>query len=135
MAYTFTDGATTNTDGVFSMLSAGIYTVTISEQTNPMCASTCSIEITEPAVLTCTTALVSDVSCNGLADGSATVTAAGGTVAYSYAWDNGETTATASTLDAGMHTVTVTDANACSIICDVLTVSYTHLTLPTIYSV
>ena len=63
--------------------------------------------------------MVSDVSCNGLSDGGATVTATGGTIAYIYAWGNGETTATAFMLTAGMHTVTVTDANACTTTCDV----------------
>ena len=55
-----------------------------------------------------------------MSDGSAAVTVVGGTLPYLYAWDNGETTATASLLDAGTHTVTVTDANGCTTICDIL---------------
>jgi len=54
----------------------------------------------------------SDVSCNGETDGSATVTASGGTENYSYAWDNGEQSATANMLSPGMHTVTVSDGVA-----------------------
>ena len=119
MAYNFTDGVTTNTDGVFTMLTAGNYTVTISEQDNPMCASTCMVEITEPEVLTCVATLDNNVSCNSFADGSATVTATGGTLTYSYEWDNGETTVTATMLVAGTHIVTVTDGNGCAATCDV----------------
>ena len=100
MDYSFTDGVTTNTDGVFSNLVAGNYVVTVSEQANPMCTSTCSIDLAEPAILTCSTTLISDVSCNGLSDGSASVTVVGGTTAYTFAWDNGETTATATMLNA-----------------------------------
>ena len=107
-AYTFTDGLTNNTDGIFSNVLAGTYTITISEQNNPMCTSFCTVEITEPAELVCSTSLVTDVSCNGLSDGSATVTVVGGTLPYLYAWDNGETTATASLLNAGTHTVVIT---------------------------
>ena len=46
--------------------------------------------------------------------------AAGGTAPYVYAWDNGETAPTAILLNAGTHTVTVTDANGCVTTCTVL---------------
>ena len=118
--YNFSDGLTTNTDGVFTMISAGNYTVTISEQSNPMCASTCTVVITEPEVLSCSVVLVNNVSCNGFSDGSATVSATGGTLPISYLWPNGETTTTATMLAAGTHTVTVTDANGCTTTCDII---------------
>ena len=118
--YNFSDGLTTNTDGVFTMISAGNYTVTISEQSNPMCASTCTVVITEPEVLSCSVVLVNNVSCNGFSDGSATVSATGGTLPISYLWPNGETTTTATMLAAGTHTITVTDANGCTTTCDII---------------
>ncbi len=49
------------------------------------------------------------VSCPGGSDGSATVTATGGTTPYTYLWSNGGTTATISSLSVGTYTVTVTD--------------------------
>jgi hypothetical protein len=52
-----------------------------------------------------------NVSCNGSTNGSASVTATGGCLPYSFAWSNGQTTATATGLGAGVHTVTVTDVN------------------------
>lgn len=53
------------------------------------------------------------VSCNGLSNGSATVTASGGAAPYSYSWNTSpvQTTATASNLAAGSYTVTIRDAN------------------------
>ena len=39
---------------------------------------------------------------------------AGGGTSYTYLWDNGQTTQTATGLSTGTHTVTVTDANGCS---------------------
>ena len=43
----------------------------------------------------------------------------GGTAPYTYLWDNGETDQTAVSLDAGLHTVTVTDANQCTTECEI----------------
>jgi hypothetical protein len=57
------------------------------------------------------TAFISDVSnptCNGGNNGSATVEASGGNPPYAYVWNNGQTTQTAVNLAAGTYTVTVT---------------------------
>ena len=40
-------------------------------------------------------------------------TTTGGTGPYTYAWDNGDTTATADSLASGTYTVTITDSNSC----------------------
>ncbi len=53
-------------------------------------------------------------SCHGQANGSATVTAGGGTAPFSYTWSNGATTATVTGLASGIYTVTVADAGGCS---------------------
>ncbi len=51
-------------------------------------------------------------------NGTAGVTAAGGTPGYIYLWSdlNAQTTSLATGLDAGTYTVTVTDANGCSVV-------------------
>ena len=49
------------------------------------------------------------------ANASASVVVSGGTTPYTYAWDNGETGTTANDLVAGLHTLTITDANGCSL--------------------
>ncbi len=113
--YLWSDGQTTATA---SNLVAGTYTVLVTDNNNcsfDMNASN-SIVITEPVVLDASTISVSttNVSCNGLSDGSATVTVTGGTASYTYLWSDGQTTATASNLVAGTYTVLVTDANNCS---------------------
>jgi hypothetical protein len=55
-----------------------------------------------------------NVSCNDGSDGSATVSVSGGTAPYTYSWSpSGATTATATGLNPGYNTVTVTDANLC----------------------
>jgi PKD repeat protein len=56
------------------------------------------------------------------ADGTAMVTATGGTGSYEYLWNNGSTTLGISDLIGGTYCVTVTDANTC-IASDCITVS------------
>ncbi len=59
----------------------------------------------------------------GAADGTAMVTATGGTSSYEYLWNNGATTSAISGLVGGSYCVTVTDANSCFISnCIVVTV-------------
>lgn len=93
-------------------LSAGNYSVIITDANN--CSYTKSLTITEPAALTAT-ALVSNTSCN-LSNGSATVTAIGGTGVYNYLWQpSGGNSSTVAGLGTGNYNVTVTDANNCSV--------------------
>ncbi|MEI7727773.1 MAG: T9SS type A sorting domain-containing protein, partial [Bacteroidota bacterium] len=73
--------------------------------------------------------VVSNVSCHGSKDGSVTVTVAGGTTPYSYAWSNLLTTQTITGLGAGTYTVTVTDANTCSGTSSVTVTEPTELTI------
>ena len=69
-----------------------------------------------------------DVVCPGIA-GSASIIPQGGTAPYSYLWSNGDTTATTTGLPAGLHTVTLTDANGCTLTDSVEIGSSGHLTL------
>src|SRR5690606_9507667 len=95
-----------------SNLSAGVYTLTVTDALNDTVTDTYTI--TEPAVLSGTIGSVTNVNCNGASDGSGTVTAAGGTAPYTYMWSNGMTTATANNLTAGNYSVTITDDNGCT---------------------
>ncbi|WP_460474348.1 hypothetical protein, partial [Emticicia fontis] len=45
----------------------------------------------------------------------ASITVSGGTPGYTYQWSNGGTTAEITGIGAGTYTVTVTDANKCTI--------------------
>jgi gliding motility-associated-like protein len=93
-------------------LSAGNYSVTVTDANN--CSAENSIEITEPDVLTISTSLIGNALCNGDANGSASTSAEGGTIPYSYTWSSGATGELAENLSAGNYSVTVTDANNCS---------------------
>ncbi|MBI5538824.1 MAG: T9SS type A sorting domain-containing protein [Bacteroidia bacterium] len=70
-----------------------------------------AITINGFAQLNATISSQTNVLCHGLCNGSATVTATGGTAPYTYNWSNvpANTTQTATNLCAGIYTVTVTD--------------------------
>lgn len=92
-------------------LAAGTYTVTI--QDINLCTASAPVSIANisgpVATLTAT-----DVSCNGSNDGTATITTTGGALPFTYLWNNGQTTPTATNLSIGIYSVVATDANNCS---------------------
>lgn len=91
-------------------LFAGCYQVTATDGNG--CTDTASVTITEPLPFVFTGSQDS-VSCNGLSDGGASIAVSGGISPYTYLWDNAQTTASATMLDAGFHFVTITDQNNC----------------------
>ncbi|MBK8845743.1 MAG: SprB repeat-containing protein [Bacteroidetes bacterium] len=99
------------TDASQTGLMAGTYTVTVTDANG--CTATCEYTVTEPALLT-VSLTPTNVTCLGGSDGSIAANPAGGTMAYSYMWSDGQTTATATGLISGTYTVTVTDANGCT---------------------
>ena len=107
--YRWSTGATTQT---ITGLAAGSYSVIITDANG--CTLTRNFTITEPAALTATT-VQTNISCNGGTNGTASVTPAGGAGDYTYRWSTGATTRTITGLATGSYSVTVTDANDCSI--------------------
>ena len=99
-----------NVASVLTGVSAGIYTVTVTDFRG--CTSSGQISLTAPDSITCIVTS-NDPSCNGGNDGTATVVATGGTAPYTYSWANGQTTMTATGLSAGPNFVTIVDANGC----------------------
>lgn len=95
-----------------SGVAAGVYTLTVVDALGGRTVT--SITVAQPAALS-VVATQQAPALLGKADGKAQATARGGTAPYSYAWDNGETTQTATALTAGEHGVTITDANGCTL--------------------
>ncbi len=111
-AYTYTWSNGNNSSNPTG-LSAGIYTVTVSDANN--CQTTTTVQILQPPALSLTVNSTS-VSCNGGNNGSATANVSGGVGGYTYTWaPSGGNNSVASNLTAGNYTVTVNDANGCSI--------------------
>ena len=109
--YLWNSGATGST---ISNLSAGMYTVTITDSSG--CNTSATYTVTEPIAITLTMT-AAQASCNTCADGSATVTVSGGITPYIYSWNTNpvQTTSTATGLKNGnWYTVYVTDNNSCT---------------------
>jgi len=117
----FTNGSPISGATSFSLtgLCAGTYTLQVTDD-NGCTFTTPDITITETAELTASVS-VTDLLCTSLCNGSATVTASGGTGSFSYKWYNGfaveipgETGTSIANLCAGNYFVEVTDSNGCS---------------------
>ena len=111
--YTYSWSPSGGTAATATGLSPNTYTVTVTDANG--CFVTESVQITEPTALSATYSHT-NVSCNGGNNGTASVTAIGGTGNYTYSWSpSGGTAATATGLAAGTYNVTVTDENSCFI--------------------
>ncbi len=92
-------------------LGAGTYTCMVTD--NKGCQKSQQMTLTSPPAMQ-TAMQKTNPSCNGAADGSASITVSGGTPAYSYSWlpTNGAS-ANLSNLNAGKYICTVTDNKGC----------------------
>jgi len=101
-----------NNDSVTG-LPQGITRVTVTDFSG--CSKTDSVTLSQPATPITTTMVSTDVSCYGGDNGTATVTASGGTPGYRYSWTAGipGNTASVTQLAFGNAIVTVTDSNGC----------------------
>jgi SprB repeat/CHU_C Type IX secretion signal domain/PKD domain len=97
---------------VFNNISAGSYTITGSDAV--LCKGSFTVTVTEPMRLE---ARVEgrNISCSGLRDGRVNVTPTGGTAPYRYQWANNRTDKDLIDLAAGTYSVTITDANDCTV--------------------
>ncbi len=95
-----------------SNLAAGTYTVTVTDNTD--CSVVKSIVLTEPDKLDISAVVVNPL-CNQTIDGSIDITVTGGTLPYSYLWNNIPSGQDQFNLSAGIYTVKVTDKNDCTV--------------------
>ncbi|MDF2449864.1 MAG: hypothetical protein K0R26_2368 [Bacteroidota bacterium] len=126
--YTFTWTPGNLTGATQTSLSAGVYTVQVADANN--CIGSGTLSISQPS-----TALTAAISAStapgcGSSNGTATVTANGGTPGYTYSWTpNGGSGSSASNLTAGPNSVLVTDSKGCSV---TLTLNLNSTSGPTI---
>lgn len=106
--YQWCNGATTATA---TGLSLGTCQVIVTDDNG--CSQTNSVDIAETSSISITMTST-DVLCDGGSDGTATATPTGGAGTFTYSWCNGQTTQTATGLEAGACQVIVTDANGCT---------------------
>lgn len=96
-----------------SSLAAGVYNVSVADSAG--CITMVTVTITAPSPLSASLSSSTEEHCSH-ADGTATITASGGTpgTGYTYSWlPSGGTAATATGLSANVYTVTVSDSAGC----------------------
>ena len=125
------NGGALGGSGTFATLGQGTYTV-VAQDANG-CTVSVPVTITQPTVLTGTISAQTNISCFGGSNGSVTIAAAGGTTTYTYSLDGGAfgAGATFSGLTLGAHTITISDANGCTVAVPVTITQPTALTLAT----
>lgn len=115
LQYTLQPNNITNTSGTFSTLTAGIYTVIVTD--NAGCSAITTVNVNQPLVLSIASS-TTPVSCFGQNNGEIFLNAIGGASPYSYQIQSPlftNSTGIFNTLAVGTYTATLTDANNCSV--------------------
>ncbi len=109
--------APNNQNGVFSGLTSATYTVTATDGAG--CTVTTVVNLANPTAITVTSLTSTNPLCNGSANGTITVVANGGTGALNYSLLPANAPNNSTGLFAGLtaanYTVTITDANNCTV--------------------
>jgi hypothetical protein len=106
--YSWSNGQTTQS---VSSLRVGTYSVSINDAGG--CFITSTTVITQPSAIVVNTMGSTQIVCNNTTT-NVTVTASGGSPAYTYSWNNGQTGSTATGLVSGTYAVTATDGLGCT---------------------
>lgn len=138
--YVYNWSGTPTGDGTnaISNLQSGTYTVTVTDSNG--CTKLTSINVWDENGPSISNSSSSSVTCYGDSTGYATISVSGGTPNYDYHWSNGSsifntssTSCAITALPAGVYTVTVSDANGCSVFTSIMISQPTAL-MATIYS-
>ncbi|MCV9927863.1 T9SS type A sorting domain-containing protein [Flavobacterium sp. LS1R49] len=117
LTYNWTPGNPTG-DGTTTVtgLTAGLWTCNITDASG--CTISRDFTVKEPTVIVTTQASLTNVTCNGGANGTARISVSGGTTGYTFDWSPGtpvgDGTASVIGLSAGEWTCNITDANGCT---------------------
>jgi hypothetical protein len=107
--YLWSNNETTQT---IADLTPGIYTVSVTDANG--CSALQTLTVNTFGCDLVATSSATNTSCNGSADGLASVSLTGAVNPVSYAWSNGETTQSVNSLAVGIYTVSVVDGEGCS---------------------
>ncbi len=132
----FTQPNSNSATSMATGLSTGSYSVTVSAANG--CTATASITVGSVCTGFSVSTSVANQPCSNMSNGSIASQIQSGTSPFTYLWNNGQTSASATNLAAGSFTVTATDANGCPATSSIsltalpaisLTVTPTHQTM------
>jgi hypothetical protein len=107
--YSWNNGSTGTT---LTNIGPGNYIVAVTDSWG--CAGSAGISLNNPQSMIAN-AVINDVSCFGLNNGSISIIIEGGTSPYNFIWSNSETSQNIENLSAGTYSLSVIDAGSCSI--------------------
>ena len=112
--YTYTWFPTGGNSATTNSLTAGNYTVNVTDANN--CTANSVLTVIAPAsALSVSIGSFSNINCTTNNTGSVTAVVSGGASAYTYTWSpSGGNAASATNLGVGTYTINVTDANSCT---------------------
>lgn len=116
VTYTLNPGNVSNITGNFNNLGANVYTILATDANG--CTGTTTVSITQAPPLVISNVSITNILCNGAATGAVTVTATGGTPVINYTLNPGaitNQTGIFSNITSGNYTISVVDANGCSV--------------------
>ena len=114
LEYSWSNGIALSDANQASNLTPGNYRVTAT--TDKGCGIVTLFEITEPTPISIESSMVMPNACNNDLSGGIQLEVIGGAGTYTYAWSNGATVEDLANIPSGNYTLTITDANACSIV-------------------
>jgi hypothetical protein len=115
--FNWSNGGTTNQ---ICNLTAGSYTCTVTDANG--CTSSMSYTLINPTnIVTIQNASTTNAGCSG--GGSINLTLSGGNTPYSFLWSNNATTEDISNLSAGTYNCTITDAEGCTLVSPIYTIT------------
>ncbi|MDA3909906.1 MAG: gliding motility-associated C-terminal domain-containing protein [Bacteroidales bacterium] len=117
--YVYTvNGENTYYSNLIDSLSAGDYVINIQDANGCPAITEISIESSDEIIIDVVSTTNAD--CNGNKNGTAEIEAVGGSGEFEYNWANGSNFEIATDLNAGTHTVTITDTKNCEVTYDVI---------------
>lgn len=115
-AYTYSiDCNVFNNNNTFAGLNPGTYTICVQDANGCIDDQVDVVIAPQPSQIVINNLSITDISCYGFDDGSATVAASGGSGMLSYQWSNNQTASSATGFGSGLQNVLVTDANGCDV--------------------
>jgi gliding motility-associated-like protein len=109
-------GGFSSTQEDISGLEPGSYSLVITDANSCFISYPDVVTVSEPTEISIS-ATSTEISCNGAADGTISITPSGGTPGYSYNWTGpggfSSTNQNIASLDAGTYNLTITDNNSC----------------------
>ncbi len=118
LQYSINNGTTYQSSNSFTGLSAGTYNVVVKDDNDCTQAYASNpITISQPIIVSISNVVSTNLSCNGVSDGTITITASGGTGSLHYSIDDGSSWQSSNSftgLSAGSYTIKVKDDNDCT---------------------